>query len=361
MKMRTIILAILASAQFFTTNARADTVTTSDVVNYVQNTWGIATDGSDAITYFSGALGQQYNGIPYSDYITMLVVSSRIGTQLDNQDYSGAAYSLANYSSGQVVNAALENVGADGLFGVASFASDEIQFGLDLFVQTVAQKTFNEQCKFYFIARSQYNLTPTEILNRASCHQGDQSDVGAVFYDDSGWIHSLPFLGLDSVAGTPLFFVNPSDFYAVAEQLYQAKLARDGNLAYDSQTVREAFRQVIQPSGPVITTDLADQTITDTQTATFSVTATGAGTLTYAWYQNGVLVPSATGSSFNATVAGLYQVIVTDGNGQSAHSRIATLTVNPSSGSLVITAPATGADCERHLYHPRQRHRSHKG
>src|ERR1035441_1227946 len=103
MKIKTIGLAILAGAQLLTANARADNVTTSDVVDYVQNTWGIATDGSDAITYFSGALGQQYNGIPYSDYITMLVVSSRIGTQLDNQDYYGAANSLSGYAGSQAL------------------------------------------------------------------------------------------------------------------------------------------------------------------------------------------------------------------------------------------------------------------
>ena len=150
--------------------AHADTVTTADVVGYVQNTWGIASDGSDAITYFSSALGQQYNGIPYSDYITMLVVSARVGTQLDNHDYYGAAYSLSGYAGSQVLNVALENVDADGLFGVASFSADAIQFSLDLFIQAVAQKTFNEQCKFYFIARSQYNLADTARPEAAHQH-----------------------------------------------------------------------------------------------------------------------------------------------------------------------------------------------
>ncbi len=79
------------------------------------------------------------------------------------------------------------------------------------------------------------------------------------------------------------------------------------------------------------------------QTATFSVSATGTGTITYQWFKNGVAISGATSSSYTTppTVAGdtgsLFTVTVTDSTG-SVTSPHGTLTVQlPSllAGSLV--------------------------
>ena len=92
-------------------------------------------------------------------------------------------------------------------------------------------------------------------------------------------------------------------------------------------------------SGPTIMSQPASQTVAAGQPATFSVTATGAGMLTYQWQQNGTNIQSATSSTYtiSATTAAengsMFAVVVSDGGG-STTSATATLTVtSASSGS----------------------------
>ena len=83
----------------------------------------------------------------------------------------------------------------------------------------------------------------------------------------------------------------------------------------------------------------ADQTITAGQTATFSVTATGTGPLTYQWKKNGVNITGGTGATSNtyttpamgyAGNGAVYSVVVSNSAG-TVTSRSATLTLNKTS------------------------------
>jgi Immunoglobulin domain len=95
---------------------------------------------------------------------------------------------------------------------------------------------------------------------------------------------------------------------------------------------------------PSITTQPASQSITVGQTATFNVVAAGTPTLTYQWYQGGVLIPGATGTSYTtpvttATGTSQYTVTVTNPYGN-VTSNPATLTValgTPVASGLVCT------------------------
>ena len=82
-----------------------------------------------------------------------------------------------------------------------------------------------------------------------------------------------------------------------------------------------------------------DQTITAGQTATFSVTATGTGPLTYQWKKNGVNITGGTGATSNtyttpamgyAGNGAVYSVVVSNSAG-TVTSRSATLTLNKTS------------------------------
>ena len=100
--------------------------------------------------------------------------------------------------------------------------------------------------------------------------------------------------------------------------------------------------QGYRPVAPTVTQP-ASITVPLGQTATFSVSAAGTGTLTYQWFKNGVAINGATSSSYTTppTVAGdtgsLFTVTVTNSAG-SATSLPATLTVQlppPLAKSLV--------------------------
>ena len=95
-------------------------------------------------------------------------------------------------------------------------------------------------------------------------------------------------------------------------------------------------------SGPEITQHPCDTTITAAETATYSVKATGEGTLTYQWqsrqdYASAWANSGLTGARTNTlTVPGTpglsgweFRCVVTDGNGKKAYSETAFLTVMP--------------------------------
>jgi hypothetical protein len=99
-------------------------------------------------------------------------------------------------------------------------------------------------------------------------------------------------------------------------------------------------------SAPTVVSQPANQTVNVGQTATFSVTASGPGTLTYQWYKNGTLIPAATSTSYTipAAVSGdsgsHFTVIVTNSSG-TATGGPATLTVN--TPPTITTEPANQA------------------
>lgn len=87
---------------------------------------------------------------------------------------------------------------------------------------------------------------------------------------------------------------------------------------------------------PTIATQPASQTVTTGSGATFSVAATGEGTLTYQWKKDNVAINGATGASYSisaaaASDAASYTVVVTNSWG-AVTSSAATLTVNAASG-----------------------------
>lgn len=100
-------------------------------------------------------------------------------------------------------------------------------------------------------------------------------------------------------------------------------------------------------TGPTITTQPASQTVTEGATATFSVVASGQGTLTYQWRRGGTAVSGATSSSYTTAATAVsdhgasFTVVVTDSNG-STTSSAATLSVTAlPRGTLTGTVTAT--------------------
>jgi|GEM_PF-2414939 len=95
------------------------------------------------------------------------------------------------------------------------------------------------------------------------------------------------------------------------------------------------------PVAPSITTQPAAQSVTAGESASFSVAATGSGTLTYQWKKNGVNLVGATSPVFtipSTTLAdtGNYSVVVTNAVGSASSSNVG-LTVNAAPVAPSIT------------------------
>ncbi|HEY9173064.1 MAG TPA: immunoglobulin domain-containing protein [Verrucomicrobiae bacterium] len=104
----------------------------------------------------------------------------------------------------------------------------------------------------------------------------------------------------------------------------------------DSESLPVAV-QSATPTGPTIATQPADASVTYGQTATFTVAATGSGTLSYQWQRNGLDILAATNASYTTSPVTFandgftYRALATDAKGTTA-SRTATLNVVASTG-----------------------------
>jgi hypothetical protein len=88
--------------------------------------------------------------------------------------------------------------------------------------------------------------------------------------------------------------------------------------------------------------------VTEGDTATFRISASGNQPLTYQWHKNGVNIPGANRDSYRtpATTLGddgsLFDVLVTDAFGATALSNTARLTVNPAGAPpSIVVQPAS--------------------
>jgi hypothetical protein len=104
-----------------------------------------------------------------------------------------------------------------------------------------------------------------------------------------------------------------------------------------------AINRAVLSSAPLILSGPQSVTIVEGQTATFTVTAAGAATLTYQWKRNGVDVPGATSSSYTTPALSVgdsgtrYSVSVTNSLG-TITSSAATVTVVPVT-PVIVSGP----------------------
>ncbi|NII04888.1 beta-1,3-glucanase family protein [Luteibacter anthropi] len=95
--------------------------------------------------------------------------------------------------------------------------------------------------------------------------------------------------------------------------------------------------EVYQPVTPQFVSQPSAQALTAGQTATFTVSVKASGQPTYQWRFNGVNIPGATQATYTKVVAttdaGSYDVVVTNGLGQSVTSNAAVLSVAAAQGS----------------------------
>lgn len=165
--------------------------------------------------------------------------------------------------------------------------------------------------------------------------------TGNYFFLDycSNWINVLDFS--DSTAVHSSFATN------INGSAVSLSVGNDGNLYYLSRDSDALFKIIYTNNNlPVITSQPISATITQGQSVSFSVSASGMQPLSYQWQKNGSDIAGATAATFSiANVqpsgTGQYRAIVSNPAG-SATSDAATLTVSTfnAAPTAIITSPA---------------------
>jgi len=138
--------------------------------------------------------------------------------------------------------------------------------------------------------------------------------------------------------------LTPSQFLAASNGWYKViAVPASGCTLVDSVYV------TVNQGPTVITSQPSAQTLNSGGNASFSVSATGLGTLTYQWFKDGVAISGATNSTYSisgvtSSNAGNYSVEVT-GTCGSATSNNASLTVTVVNPPVISSQPASASQC----------------
>jgi glucose/arabinose dehydrogenase len=125
------------------------------------------------------------------------------------------------------------------------------------------------------------------------------------------------------------------------------KVGDDGALYYLARGSGSVYRISYNATAPTITQHPVSRTVAPGTSVTFTVAASGPGTLRYQWQRNGANITGATSASYTLVAAtadngSQFRAIVSNDNG-SAMSNSATLTVTSNQLPVgTITQPATG-------------------
>ena len=154
--------------------------------------------------------------------------------------------------------------------------------------------------------------------------------------------------GTDISGATSSTYTTPATVSADNAAVFTVVIRNDKG----SYTSINATLTVTAPVPPAITVHPTAQNITAGQTATFSVTATGTGTLIYQWKKNGTNITGGTGATSNSYTTpdmgyagngAVYSVEVSNGAGTTTSST-ATLTVSKSSSAKSYGYVANASD-----------------
>ena len=179
---------------------------------------------------------------------------------------------------------------------------------------------------------------PQDVLQFPASYDGDY------FFADycSGWIYKLETSDLTA-----------TQFATGISSPVDLKVSDDGALYYlargSGSTTGVVARITYANAPPSITSHPSNRTVAVGQSATFSVTASGAAPLSYQWQRNGANIVGATSSSYTLASAQAsdngvrFRTVVTNSFG-TATSNEATLTVTSNMAPVAtITQPAAGS------------------
>ena len=405
---------ILASAELYSTTL--DIVFTSDRTGTNQ-IWAMRADGSGAHRLLASSFSDSvpapsHDGtrIAYSRQLDSGVTEVRIMNADGSNDHLVKRYSLPAYPNpgwgwdyctvwlpddSQLVvdhfaapDGHLSTLSLDGLNETTFFSSWAgnhgaiwgVRFSMDGNWMTFSLSGWGEGGNGSNIYKASYangiisdvqQLTTGTTSNESPCFSPNANLIVELNYADG--IRGLHVLGSGSdtnILPVAVMDAVPYDWSPGNQILLTGWPANDANghiysvnsdgsglvaLMSGNQTDMQPRWRLVSPAQIQIQTQPAPQEGVWGKSVTFTVAATGAGTLTYQWLKDGQPIDGATGSTLvlsdlQLTGGGNYSVIVTDSLGQPSTSNAALLTVKPADVAIATYAGVTIDGVAGHSY-----------
>jgi glucose/arabinose dehydrogenase len=204
---------------------------------------------------------------------------------------------------------------------------------------------------------------------------GSCSIIGGNFYDPSTPLFPAQYVGkyffadycgnyikyLDPTSATPSTTIQT--FATDAVRVLDIRVTSDGAMylierngsaggstgSNTSSTDGKIWRITYNPNGdPIVSTQPVSITVPISESATFTVTASGDPTLTYQWKRNNVDIPGATSNSYTLTNVQMsddgakFRCLITNGVGSILSSEATLTVVNNTRPVVTFTTPTTG-------------------
>ncbi len=371
------------------TAATAPTITTQPATQTVVSgstaTFTVAATGSGTLSYqwynasgaISGATSSTYTtGTAGSYYV---IVTNTVGTTTATTTsstatlYVNVAPTITTQPTSQSVNS-----GSSAIFTVAATGNGTLSYqwytgtagsGTAISGATAASYTTSTPGTYYVVVTNTLNSTTTTttssnatltVSTAASPTITTQpvsqtvSAGGSVTFSvaatGSGTLTYQWYFGGAAISGATSASYTVSSVAASNAGSYYAIVTNTVGTSTASTTSSTATLMV--NSAPTITTQPSSQTVVLGNSATFSVAATGSGTLSYQWYKgsvgSGTAISGATAASYTIATttsasAGSYYVAVTNSVG-TTNSTAATLTLQEPFAAFLATYGLTGTD-----------------
>jgi len=205
-------------------------VTIENARHYIKTAYNI-TDVSDQV--LDVALGETFEGVPYLNWIGLLIKADEIHEDFNNGEYYEGLYLAYKSSADFAFIESLSLIGLHGVAVTASLANAPITYAIEKFYEEINKTAYQNQINIYIEAR-RLGYSHEDILS----HNGD-----LLLFTDDGWLYII--VGDMHI---PLFShpanKTPEQVYNCARDEWEAHLLNQEYIK-NKESIGEQFKHLI--------------------------------------------------------------------------------------------------------------------
>ena len=216
-----------------------NTVNDFEALNFIKNTWKI-TEISD--TLLSETLDIGYNGIPYREWITLIIRTPEFMKSIAEGEYKNAADQASNMLGALATGIGLKSMGLAGIAAPAKLAALSFEMTMKGLIKAGEDAKFKIQAYRYFQIRPNHSYQEIISHRFTGPFEGkDKHDYYQNLGPNISENNRMWFYRGGEKVGYPN--MKASDFFEYMEQQWLAKQAFEASFEKDNQFIKNQFLQ----------------------------------------------------------------------------------------------------------------------